>query len=84
MTRVPPRRLLALPIEDTVTSIAWPGRAKAGRLAVTMTAATFLSCMLVPCGTVTPMLPSMLTMLCLVKGVCVVWSPLPSRPTTRP
>ena len=78
--------LLALPIEETVTSISWPGCAKAGKVAVTIAAATFFSCMLllVPLGTFTPSCCSMLTTLCTVKGVCVVWSPLPSRPTTSP
>ena len=84
ITSVPPRRLLALPIDDTVTSIACPGRAKGGSVAVTMTAATFLSWRFVPAGSVTPMLPSMLMMLCTVNGVWVVWSPDPSRPTTMP
>ena len=27
---------------------------------------------------------SIAAMLCVVNGVCVVWSPVPSRPTTRP
>jgi hypothetical protein len=84
MTSVPPRRLFALPIDDTVMSIVCPGRANGGRLAVTITAATFFSCSVWPGGSVTPMLPSMLITLCTVKGVCVVWSPEPSRPTTRP
>ena len=35
-------------------------------------------------GTVTPICCSMAAMLCVVNGVCVVWSPVPSRPTTRP
>jgi len=49
-SRVPPRKLLALPMEDTVTSIGCPGRAKAGKLAVTMTAATFFNCRRVVCS----------------------------------
>jgi hypothetical protein len=40
---VPPLSDLALPMEDTFTS-TWPGCAKAGSCAVTITAATFLSC----------------------------------------
>ena len=28
---MPPRKLLALPSDDTVTSIAWPGREKGGK-----------------------------------------------------
>jgi len=67
-----------------VTSICWPARENGGSVAVTITAATFLSWRLVPTGMVTPMLASMLMMLCTVKGVCVVWSPDPSRPTTMP
>ena len=81
---MPPRRLFALPIEDTVTSRFCPGRAKAGSEVVTITAATFFSCRLVPGGSVTPSCDSIEVMLCTVNGVCVVWSPLPSRPTTRP
>src|SRR6202022_1401651 len=40
--RVPPSRLLASPIAETVASILEPDAAKAGRRAVTITAATFL------------------------------------------
>jgi len=58
--------------------------AKAGSVAVTVTAATFLSCGLTFGGIVTPYLASMLRMLCTVNGVWLVWSPVPSRPTTRP
>lgn len=84
MMRLPPRRLLALPIEDTVMSMVEPGLAKGGRSACTITAATFFNCGLTVAGTVTPICVSMLRMLCTVKGVCEVWSPVPSRPTTRP
>jgi hypothetical protein len=84
MTRLPPRRLFALPIEDTVTSMVWPGLAKGGRLACTVTAATFCSIGLVLGGTVTPNFASMFSMLWIVNGVWVVWSPVPSSPTTRP
>jgi len=59
-------------------------RANGGSSAVTITAATFFSCSDWPGGRLTPMRESMLIMLCTVKGVCVVWSPVPSRPTTRP
>ncbi|MNT61976.1 hypothetical protein D3C71_1445520 [compost metagenome] len=41
---VPPLSDLALPMEDTLMSIICPGWAKAGNCAVTITAATFLSC----------------------------------------
>ncbi len=90
---MPPRRLLALPSEDTVTSIASPGRANGGSVAVTITAATFFSCMFdseavppveVPLLIEMPRFASMFASVWVVKGVCVVWSPVPSRPTTRP
>ena len=38
---VPPDRLFALPIDEIVTSIVWPGRPNAGSSAVSITAATF-------------------------------------------
>jgi len=81
---VPPRSDLALPIEETVTSICWPLRENGGSVPVTITAATFFSCSDCPGGRLTPMFESMLITLWTVKGVCVVWSPEPSRPTTRP
>ena len=81
---MPPRRLLALASDDTLTSMVWPGCANAGSCAVTITAATFFSCMLVPAGTVTPSCCSSELMLCVVNGAEVVWSPVPSSPTTRP
>ena len=71
-------------MDDTVTSMVWPGRTKAGSVAVTTTAAVFFSWMLAPAGTLMPNCVSMLLKLWTVNGVCVVWSPLPSRPTTRP
>ena len=52
--------------------------------AVTMTAAAFLSAGLTPGGSVMPRFCSIVPRLCVVKGVCVVWSPEPSRPTTKP
>ncbi len=84
MSRVPPRRLLALPIEETVTSISCPGLVKAGSVAVSVTAAMFFSCRLVPGGNWMFSCVSMDRSACPVKGVEVVWSPVPSRPTTRP
>ena len=39
---------------------------------------------LIPGGKVTPICESIEVMLCTVNGVCVVWSPVPSRPTTSP
>ena len=71
-------------MDETVMSTTWPGLENGGKSALIDTAATFFNCRLVPGGRVTPMLPSMLMMLCTVNGVCVVWSPEPSRPTTRP
>ena len=81
---MPPRRLPALPIEATVTSIVWPGLANGGSSAVTVTAATFFSCGFTFGGIVTPKRASMFLMLCTVNGAWLVWSPVPSRPTTRP
>ncbi|CNT60485.1 Uncharacterised protein [Salmonella enterica subsp. enterica serovar Bovismorbificans] len=84
INNVPPRRLLAFPIEETTTSIVCPCRAKGGYDAVTITAATFFNCMLVPVGTVIPSCDSMLFSVWVVNGVWVVWSPVPSSPTTSP
>ncbi|MNE74993.1 hypothetical protein D3C80_1711110 [compost metagenome] len=75
---------MALPIEDTTTSIFCPVRENGGSLAVTITAATFFSCILVPGGTVIPNCDSILLRLWVVNGVCMVWSPEPSSPTTSP
>lgn len=61
-----------------------PGCANGGKEVVTITAATFFNCSELVEGRFTPMFCNMLITLCTVKGVCVVWSPLPSRPTTRP
>ncbi|MNM67815.1 hypothetical protein D3C81_793580 [compost metagenome] len=84
ISSVPPRRLLALPIDETTTSSWLPGCAYGGSVAVTITAATFFSCMFLPAGSVTPSCESMFVMLCVVNGVCMVWSPVLSSPTTRP
>ena len=54
MIKLPPRSEPALPIEETVTSMAWPGLENGGSSACTVTAATFLSCGLVLGGIVTP------------------------------
>ena len=54
MIKLPPRRLCALPMDDTVTSMVWPVLANGGRSACTVTAATFLSCGLVFAGMVIP------------------------------
>jgi hypothetical protein len=84
MIKLPPRSEPALPMEETVMSICWPGLANGGRSACTMTAATFLSCGLVLAGMVTPKRTSMFLMLWMVNGAWLVWSPVPSRPTTSP
>ena len=84
MSKLPPRRLVALPMEDTVMSMVWPGLENGGRSACTVTAATFFSCGLVFGGMVTPNCASMFLMLWIVNGAWLVWSPVPSRPTTRP
>ncbi len=65
-------------------SMVWPGLEKAGRSAWMDTAATFFSCAVVPGGTLMPNWASMLLKVCTVKGVWVVWSPVPGSPTTRP
>ena len=84
MIRLPPRRLLALPIDDTVMSMVAPVLAKGGRVACTITAATFFNWGLTFAGTVTPICVSILRILCTVNGVWDVWSPVPSSPTTSP
>src|SRR5207342_1568802 len=84
ISNAPPRREPALPIDDTVTSMVWPGLAKAGNSAWIATAATFFSCGFTPGGIVTPSWSSIVLRLCTVNGVWLVRSPLPSKPTTRP
>ena len=44
-TRLPPRRLSAVPTVDKLTSSFWPGLAKGGTSAVTRTAARLSVCM---------------------------------------
>ena len=44
----------------------------------------FLSCGVTFAGTVTPSCASMLVSDWMVKGAWLVWSPVPSSPTTRP
>ncbi|SAJ18303.1 Uncharacterised protein [Enterobacter cloacae] len=65
-------------------SILSPERANGGSSAVTITAAIFFSCMLVPAGTVIPSWDNILLRLWPVNGACIVWSPVPSSPTTSP
>ena len=81
---MPPRRLLALAMVEAVMSIVWPGFANGGRVALSATAATFLTDRLVPGGICTPSRLSMLFRLCAVNCAWPVLSPVPSRPTTRP
>ena len=67
----------------TEISMRLPCAEKAGRLAVTITAATFLVCMISP-RVFTPSRSSMVWMLCWVKGAFFSESPVPFKPTTRP
>ena len=68
-----------------LTSILLPDRAKAGRLAVTMTAATFLVCSLLSWSRVlTPRRSSMPMSDWRVNTALSSRSPVPLRPTTRP
>ena len=69
---------------ETVTSIWEPEAEKAGRLAVTITAATSLVSMLVVLRVFTPSRSSIDCRLCWVKGALRRLSPVPFRPTTRP
>ena len=82
---VPPIRSFASPRADTPTSIRLPPRAKAGRLAVTITAATFLVCSLLSWSRVfTPSRSSIPISDCRVKTALSNLSPVPFSPTTRP
>jgi hypothetical protein len=74
---------LASPSADTVTSIRVPWVPNAGRLPVTMTAATLPVRMVAP-RMLTPMRSSIACSDCLVKGMLLSVSPVPLRPTTRP
>ena len=65
---MPPRRLPALPIEDTDTSIVWPGLENGGSSAWTVTAATFFNWGFDSGGTVIPNCASMFLMLWIVNG----------------
>ena len=79
---MPPCRLLASPMAAAVVSMRMPGWAKAGRVAVTMTAAVFFTGSAVG-DTEMPMRSSMLVRLWAENMVCCL-SPVPARPTTRP
>ena len=80
---MPPNRLFASPMDETVTSIFDPVAAKAGRRAVTMTAAMFLVSMVAP-RVLTPMRSIIEIKLCWVMGTLRRLSPVPLRPTTNP
>ena len=82
---VPPERSLASPRAETVTSNALPLREKGGRLAVTMTAATFFVCSLAAWSRVfTPSRSSMPISDSRVKIALSSLSPVPFSPTTSP
>ena len=68
-TRMPPCRLVASPMAAAVESMRMPGWAKAGRVAVTITAAVFFTRMVVG-ETATPIRSSILVRLWLEKMVC--------------
>jgi hypothetical protein len=66
---VPPRRLDASPMLETVTSSCSPGRAKGGSWAVIMTAATFFGFTSARfCCTLMPKCCSMAAILLIVNG----------------
>ncbi len=70
---------------ETVASISEPEAAKAGRRAVTITAATFLVFRVWAASrTLTPSRSSMADRLCLVKAAFCSESPVPLSPTTMP
>lgn len=83
MTSVPPSRLLASPMAETVTSIWLPARAKGGSVAVTSTAATLRARMSSP-ETFTPSRSSRFMIASSVKGEFRSESPELLRPTTSP
>ncbi len=64
-------------------SIRLPGRANGGRVAVTMTAATFFGRKASPL-TLTPSRSSRFASASSVKGAFRIPSPVPASPTTRP
>ena len=69
----------------TLMSMRVPVRAKAGRVAVTMTAATFLVRRVFEMSRVlTPIRSSMPMTDCWVNGELLIVSPVPFSPTTRP
>ena len=83
ITSDPPASEDASPSEETVTSMREPERTKGGRLAVTITAATFLA-RVAPVSVAMPRLFSMERIDCSVKGALRMLSPVPWSPTTSP
>jgi hypothetical protein len=83
MISVPPVSEVASPSDDTVTSMRAPERTKGGRLAVTMTAATFLARERPP-SLAMPRFSSMARIDCSVNGELRRLSPEPWSPITRP
>ena len=83
ITSVPPSRLEASPIAETVTSTWLPARENGGSAAVTSTAATLRARICSPV-TLTPSRSSRLTMASSVNGEFRKLSPELLRPTTRP
>ena len=82
MINVPPRRLLALPIAETVMSSFCPGLAKAGSSAVMMTTALFFSPGLAPGGSCRPKREA--TPFIDWTVYSRLSSPVPGSPTTTP
>ncbi len=82
MSRTPPARDRASPIELTDTSILVPGRENDGNAAVTMTALVLRTRTSVGFTRI-PMRPNMPLMDCAVK-VTWVLSPVFASPTTKP
>jgi len=76
---------VASPSAETATSMRLPGRAKGGRLAVTITAAMLRVLSFSSLSRVlTPRRSNMPTSDWRVKMAVRNWSPVPARPTTRP
>ncbi len=79
---MPPRKLLALPIDETVMSSFCPGLAKGGRSAVIITTAAFLSPGLTPAGSCRPKRAA--TPFIDWTVYSRLSSPVPGSPTTTP
>ena len=79
---VPPRRLFASPMAETVTSMVCPCFANGGSSACTTTGATSFILGLRLSEILMPKLFSMVLKVCSEKAL--FFSPVPGRPTTRP